>query len=125
MTDLGRRPTQPPITFGTTVGAALRKSFRGTGRSSRSEFWLFFLFYLIMTAIPVGIANKLDVMWLAIFGFVAVYVLLIPFITAGIRRLHDTGRSGAWFLLLPTFLFFIVLILWTEPSQPHANRFGP
>lgn len=41
------------------------------------------------------------------FFFIVPWLLLmVPWINAGMRRLHDTGRSGGW------------------PSQPHANRYG-
>ncbi|MCI2422748.1 DUF805 domain-containing protein [Saccharopolyspora sp. K220] len=122
---LARRPPQPPITFGSTVGAALRKSFQGSGRASRSEFWLFTLFYVVVSWGPLMIGGALDNDWITAVGFIAYLGLLIPFITAGVRRLHDTGRTGAWGLLLLTIAFFVVLVLWTEPSQPHVNRFGP
>ena len=43
------------------------------------------------------------------------------------RRLHDTGRSGAWvFLSLVPLVGVLILILWmAEDSQPGTNPFGP
>lgn len=117
------RPPQPPVTPATAVAGALRKSFQSGGRASRSEFWLFSLFYSIVAWIPLAVGNNLDSAWLLIYGAIAYLGLLIPFVAVGIRRLHDTGRSGAWLLLLPTCLFFVLVVLWTEPGQPHLNRF--
>ncbi|GAA3357357.1 DUF805 domain-containing protein [Saccharopolyspora gregorii] len=121
------RPPQPRVTSAAAVRGAFRKSFQARGRASRSEFWLFALFYGAMTGTPLILLGAApDLVWQGILAFAAIaYGGLIPFVAAGIRRLHDTGRSGLWCLLLPTCLFFVVLILWTEPSQPHANQHGP
>ncbi|WP_258348705.1 DUF805 domain-containing protein [Saccharopolyspora gregorii] len=48
---------------------------------------------------------------------------LIPFVAVGIRRLHDTGRSGR--RCLPACACLIVLISWAEPSRPHVDQYGP
>ena len=56
------------------------------GRARRREFWIFFFVNLVLGLIP---------------GINAIVSLLtcIPSITVGIRRLHDTNRSGKWYLL--------------------------
>ena len=52
---------------------------------------------------------------------------LIPAISAGVRRLHDTNRSG--FILLISFIPFIgglVLLFFLIPEGTKGkNRFGP
>ena len=58
------------------------------GRASRSEFWYFFIFYLIL-GIP---TYYFDNGWILFFFL----VLLIPFITVTVRRLHDIGLNGYW-----------------------------
>jgi uncharacterized membrane protein YhaH (DUF805 family) len=45
--------------------------------------------------------------------------VLVPGITVGVRRMHDTDRSG-WWLLLP----FVNLVFLFQDSTPGANRFG-
>ncbi|UQS26162.1 DUF805 domain-containing protein [Amycolatopsis thermalba] len=112
-------------TFAAVIGEALRKSFVGTGRMSRRDFWLFVLFWFLVSWGPLLTATAIGQEWVGTVGVVAGIVLMFPLISAGIRRLHDTGRSGAWCLLLPTFASFVVLILWTEAAQPHANQHGP
>ncbi|MOA41712.1 Inner membrane protein YhaH [compost metagenome] len=46
--------------------------------------------------------------------------MLIPGITVGIRRMHDTDHRG-WWLLVP----FVNIIFLVMDSTPGPNRFGP
>ena len=75
------------------------------GRASRMEFWVFLLF---VTAITVaaqyvdGIEGR-DVTVAMSMGIVELSItllFLLPTISAGVRRLHDTGRSGWWTMLI-------------------------
>ena len=67
------------------------------GRAARSEFWWFFLFYVLasyaVNAIPVNSSIKLTIS--LIFGFAST----IPYFAVACRRMHDSNRSGIWFLL--------------------------
>jgi uncharacterized membrane protein YhaH (DUF805 family) len=56
-----------------------------------------------------------------------VFGTFIPFAGVSVRRLHDTNRSGWWYLLvlIPLIGFIPVLIFMAEDSQPGDNRFGP
>ena len=53
--------------------------------------------------------------------------ILIPGLAVAWRRLHDTGRSGAWYLLiLVPIIGAIFLIVWfCQDSQPDTNQYGP
>ena len=80
------------------------------GRSSRYEYWWFFLFTLVVSALAVVISEP--------FFQVVSLIVLIPLIAAGTRRLHDTGRSGWWQLLaVVPFAGFIVLYLLAQPTN--------
>lgn len=46
--------------------------------------------------------------------------VLIPSISVGCRRMHDTGRSG-WWLLVP----IVSLIFLVEEGTKGGNKFGP
>ena len=61
-----------------------------SGRAQRSEFWWFFLFSVVSSAIA-GIVP--------VIGQIYPLVLLIPSLSVSARRLHDTGRSAWWLLL--------------------------
>jgi uncharacterized membrane protein YhaH (DUF805 family) len=41
------------------------------------------------------------------------------------RRLHDTGRSGWWFLLIFTIIGIPVVLYWlVKDSDACANKYG-
>ena len=110
------------MTFSESVSTCLKKYFVFSGRASRSEYWWFQLIvspsYLISTIIE----NEIGYFFLGITLFT-----LIPAISAGVRRLHDTNRSG--FFLLISFIPFIgglVLLFFLIPEGTKGkNRFGP
>jgi len=95
------------------------------GRASRTEFWMFFLINAIITfllSLLDNLANT-DNMISGIYGLLT----LLPLIAVGVRRLHDIGKSGWWYLisLIPFIGQIILLILACFKSEDHENRFGP
>ncbi len=99
------------------------------GRASRKEFWgflmwkliigmaLIFSFFLLMLA---GGASPAKIEYIShIFTNSYLMLLLMPTLAVSVRRLHDTGRSGWWYLCVPIFLVFAL-----QDSQPHANKYG-
>ena len=53
-------------------------------------------------------------------------ILAIPLISASVRRLHDTGKSGLFLLLtLVPFGNLVLLLFFLEDSQQNANEYGP
>ena len=85
-----------------------------SGRAQRSEFWWFFLFSVVSSAIA-GIVP--------VIGQIYPLVLLIPSLAVSARRLHDTGRSAWWLLLyLASILamgiaFVGGLLIWVFESE--------
>jgi uncharacterized membrane protein YhaH (DUF805 family) len=53
--------------------------------------------------------------------------VITPCLALGARRLHDTGRSGWWWLidLVPFVGPVILLVFWVLDSEPGANKYGP
>lgn len=93
------------------------------GRSSRSAFWFWMLFSFIMNII----ATILDsVVGMGLFSLVIGLGLLIPGIAVSVRRLHDTDRSGWWYLLiLIPLIGAIVLIVWAvQKGTDGPNQYG-
>ena len=109
-----------------SIRTCLTKYATFSGRAQRSEYWYFFLFLMLANII----ASVLDSV---IFGDIPVLyliimlALLVPSITAGVRRLHDTDRSGWWLLLgLVPFVGVIVLIVFLcQRGTVGPNQFGP
>jgi uncharacterized membrane protein YhaH (DUF805 family) len=93
------------------------------GRASRSEYWYFVLFYLIASIV----ANILDAaIGVPAFSAIVAVVFFLPSLAVSVRRLHDTGRSGWWFLLVFVPLVgAIVLIVWfATRSRDGINEYG-
>ena len=58
-------------------------------------------------------------MLLLLFGVAANLVMLLPALAAGARRLHDTGRTGWWqvLLVLPCFGVVLLAVFWCLPGK--------
>lgn len=104
---------QRQISFGEAVQRFFtKKNFSTDGRASRSEYWYTILFLFIV-----------DIACLVLFGDVAgdkvagLTNLLSIFI--GVRRLHDSGKSG-WFILVPIYN----IVLLCQPSENATNKYG-
>ena len=110
------------MNFTESLNTCLKKYFVFQGRASRSEYWWFQLIVSPSYFISTIIENEIGYFFLGITLFT-----LIPAISAGVRRLHDTNRSG--FFLLISFMPFIgglVLLFFLIPEGTKGkNRFGP
>ncbi|MDX1593762.1 MAG: DUF805 domain-containing protein [Gammaproteobacteria bacterium] len=109
----------------------LRNYFVVEGRARRKEYWFFFLFAVIFS---IGFAI-VDVLFgtfdpetgYGLFQGLYSLAILIPSITVGVRRLHDTDRSGWWLLigLLPILGAIVLIVFFVLPGTRGSNRFGP
>jgi len=84
------------------------------GQACRAEFWWFFLFVVLGSAI----ASLISVRIYVLFGLVT----LLPILAVGARRLHDTNRSGWWqLMMLVPFGFILVFIYLAEKGTTQLN----
>lgn len=111
------------------------------GRARRREYWMFYLINTLISVVlylpfllqtvtapdpeavtPTGLA----LISLIAGGLYSLFIL-IPSLAVSVRRLHDTGRSGWWYLInfVPLIGGLILLIFLVLDSQPGANRWGP
>ena len=103
----------------------LKKYADFTGRARRTEFWMFALFNFIFS-----FALQLVE---ALFGGPGVLsglyglAVLLPGLAVGARRLHDTGRSGWWLLLLlvPVLGWIVLFVFAVLEGERKANAYGP
>ena len=97
---------------------ALKKYADFTGRARRKEYWMFVLIYTIISFV-------LAVLGLDIISMIVGLALLVPSISIAARRLHDTGRTGWWQLIvLIPLISFIVLIVFLAQDSHDANDYG-
>jgi uncharacterized membrane protein YhaH (DUF805 family) len=116
--------------FGEAVKSCLRQYVGFSGRARRSEYWWFFLFVVIVSAV----ASVLDALLgtvsddtnLGLIGTIVGLALVLPIIAVSVRRLHDTSRSGWWYLLvLIPIVGSIILIVFYCLDSHGDNQYGP
>jgi uncharacterized membrane protein YhaH (DUF805 family) len=106
------------------------------GRSSRSEYWFFFLFLIVLWFIYIwslmildlnGILNLSDnLTWFSYLFFIP---LTLPLYGVAVRRLHDINKSGWWVLVgvIPfvNIIGGLLLLYWVcKKGDQKDNRFG-
>lgn len=85
-------------------------------RARRSEYWNWVLFCVII-GVLIG--------WIPIIGMLVMLALVIPSYAVGVRRLHDTGKSGWWILLsLLPLVNLVLLYFFIIDSTPGENEYG-
>ena len=102
----------------------LKKYVVFEGRARRKEYWYFALISFIISLILSLIDWAIGINVLAtIYGL----AVLLPSIAVGVRRLHDTGRTGWWLFigLIPLVGAIILLVFFFTDSQPGENKYGP
>ncbi|MCC8475182.1 DUF805 domain-containing protein [Xanthomonas arboricola] len=108
------------------------------GRSRRKEYWMFMLLQAIVLLVLGGLFGIVAALmggengpgalaWLvaAVIGIV-VLALIVPSIAVTVRRLHDQGKSGWFYLisLVPYVGGFIVLVFMCLEGTPGPNEYG-
>ena len=110
----------------------LKRYTQFNGRASRSEFWWFQVF-IVIVSIPLYVlgfvAGYTGSQSLALastgLGLVVALILTLPSLAVTMRRLHDTDRSGWWLLLgfIP-IVSLVLVVFMLLPGTPGGNRFG-
>jgi uncharacterized membrane protein YhaH (DUF805 family) len=102
----------------------LKKWSDFSARASRTEYWMFFLFNIII-AIVLGAIDTI-IGSPGIIGLIFALALLIPGIAVAVRRLHDTDRSGWWLLIgfVPLIGGIVLLVFLVLDSTPSENKYG-
>ncbi|WP_253787841.1 DUF805 domain-containing protein [Flavobacterium sp. HSC-32F16] len=88
------------------------------GRARRKEYWLFALANVLISFV-LGFILGLISPKLALIGNLYSLAVLIPAIAAGVRRMHDVGKSG-WFLLIPFYSLYLACI----DGEKGPNQYG-
>lgn len=122
-----------------------------SGRAQRSQFWWWYLFLVIVSAV----LNLIDSLigWgigkttyeftmndqvtqitspgVGILALIWGLAVLIPTLAVMARRLHDTDRSGWWILwgyllaIVCCIGFIILLVFWIQRGTAGDNKYGP
>ena len=118
------------MSFTESVGTCFSKYGVATGRASRSEYWWFQLFLVIMQ-FTTAFSDAFLFTDLVVedeispINIIASLATFIPSVCAYIRRLHDVNRSGWWVFLAFTIVGMIPLLIWLcSKGTDGPNDFG-
>jgi uncharacterized membrane protein YhaH (DUF805 family) len=102
----------------------LRQYVDFAGRARRKEYWMFTLVNVIIALVLAILDNVLTT---GILGLVYSLAVLLPSLAVGVRRLHDTGRSGWWLLisLIPLIGAIVLVVFFATDGEPQPNAYGP
>jgi len=128
-------PKGDSMDFQDAVTAGFQRYFTFAGRATRSEYWFYTLFVLLVAFVinmihmtlgtALGFNNQNSIY---IYAFITIYlVAYIPLIPLTVRRLHDKGRSGWWFFLtfVPVIGAAILIIWFCQKGTEGPNDYGP
>ncbi len=118
------------MSFGQAISSGFKNYAVFSGRATRSAFWWFYLFTIIVgIAISViesamgssGIAGGLGII-----SFIWFLGVFLPTLGLVIRRLHDADHSGWWWFigLVPLVGIIVLIVFWATPGTQGDNRFG-
>lgn len=101
----------------------IKRYFDFNGRARRQEFWMFMLISFVIAVVLGIIGGMLKTNIISNLYSLAV---LLPSLGVGARRLHDTGKSGWWQLLLfvPIIGIIVLIVFWAKDSDPGDNQYG-
>jgi uncharacterized membrane protein YhaH (DUF805 family) len=99
------------MTFAESIRTCFSKYADFNGTASRPEFWWFMLFVFVAALVLNLVNSTLG----SLFGL----AMLLPELAVGARRLHDTGKSGWWQLLLlvPLLGLIVLIVFWAQPPK--------
>ena len=125
------------------------KYFQFSGRAPRREFWYFILFTIILSFLFAKVGEILGLFYMIPMNIPSVsetgemtnmvqdiplnlaqmgfgLATFIPSLAIAIRRLHDIGKSGWWYLivLIPLIGALVLLAFFVMGSQQSENKYG-
>ena len=101
-----------------------------SGRARRKEYWIFSLInnIIIFFLYILQIVMIESTLWLIfpIILFLYAMAVFLPGLAVNIRRLHDIGKSGWWYLiyLIPIIGAIWLTVLMCLDSEPGENQWG-
>ena len=87
------------------------------GRARRTEFWMFTLVHIIIIFLSLFLGPLPFILYMLL--------TIMPAVAVGIRRLHDTGRSGWWILAANVPVLFVIYYYYMVlEGDQGANIYG-
>ncbi|MBT3425954.1 MAG: DUF805 domain-containing protein [Gammaproteobacteria bacterium] len=108
----------------------LKKYAVFSGRARRKEYWFFVLFNviisLVLTVIDAAMGTYDETVGTGILSGVYLLAIFIPSLAVAVRRLHDTGRSGWWnlIILIPLIGIIVLIVFLCLDGNAEENEYG-
>jgi uncharacterized membrane protein YhaH (DUF805 family) len=107
----------------------LKKYAQFEGRARRKEYWMFVLINFLIAIVLGVVDNALGLVGssgIGMLGGLYALAVLVPGIAVGVRRLHDTGRSGWWLLIgfVPLIGAIVLLVFLVGAGNAGPNAHG-
>ncbi|MBP6688369.1 MAG: DUF805 domain-containing protein [Hyphomonadaceae bacterium] len=124
--------TNRDVGFGEAISLFFKNYANFNGRSSRGAYWWWLLcgltvrFGLLLLEQALFGADANDLGGVGPLTVLFLLATLTPELALGARRLHDTGRSGWWWLVAIVPILGVLSLLWlfAQPGAREANAFG-
>ena len=120
-------PQSYRVGFSTAIKLGFKKYFKFSGGSTRAEFWWFALIYAV-SYVTFYATSFFEYSPWSLINIVSAFCILgtfIPFLTVGVRRLHDSNTTAWWMLIaLIPFLQIVLVVFWCTESHETGNRYG-
>lgn len=109
--------------FQEAISTCFSKYLTFEGRARRSEYWYFMLFSWIVNLVAYLCASYTGYQFIQ---SIVSLIMFIPGLTVSVRRLHDIGKAGTWYLVMfvPIVGFIVMLVWMTKDSEPGSNQYG-
>ncbi|MBT3695967.1 MAG: DUF805 domain-containing protein [Gammaproteobacteria bacterium] len=88
-------------------------------RTGRNDYWMFMLFYVVLS-VATGIVDS--ILGILLVNSIYSLVMLVPLVAATTRRLHDTGRSGFWQLLIFIPVLGLLVLIWFLAQESDGEN---
>ena len=117
------QPALTPIGYWKKV--VLENYANFSGRARRAEYWWAYLINIVIMVVLFIVGAVLGEAGI-ILPVLFALAIFIPSLSSAVRRLHDTGKSG-WFYLVGLIPFvggIILLVLLAIDGNRGANEYG-
>lgn len=101
----------------------LARTFSLKGRMNRTQYWTFILLHLVLMLVFIWFSDKLAI---SLIWQIYALLMLLPYISATVKRLHDINKKGWWMLcwFIPVFGWVYLFVLLIELPKPEHNVYG-